>query len=119
MKTCPVMNDLARYQADYDHKQAYLDEIARRADDLIDSGDLDAIKEAMSAAELDSFTMNLRTFCRCSLDQSRDQAANEVRQILRSAAGRIAEAQFKKEMDQAAEENAMERHYLLMERCMA
>lgn len=117
--TCPVASSLVRYQAEYDRKQAYLDEIARRTDDLIESGDLDCIKDEMSMAELDSFATNLRTFCRCSLEPSRKQASDEVRQILKAAARRVAEAQYKKEMDDASEQIAVENYYRRMEMCQS
>lgn len=116
---CPIANSLARYEAEYDRQQAYLEEIARRADELIDSGDIDALVEVMTSLEADRFHKAIGVICKCNTTASREAAALEIRQLLNDAATRLAERKYKKEMDQAAEDNAMERHYRLMERCMA
>ena len=108
-----------RSNGDYNNRQIYLAEISRRADELIESGDLDLIKNEMSTLENEQFNLNLRTFCYCETDESRDLAAIEIRQLINEAARRIAVFTYQMEMDSLAESAAMDRHYRAMERCSA
>ena len=94
---CPIANSLARYEADYDRQQAYLEEISRRADELIDSGDLDALIEVMTALEADRFHKSIGVICKCNTKVSRETATLEIRHLLNMAATKLAERQYKQE----------------------
>ena len=116
---CPIANSLAAYEAEYDRQQAYLAEISRRADELIDSGDLDALVDVMTALEADRFHKAIAVICQCNTNVSREAATLEIRQLLNMAATKLAERQYKREMDAAAEAVAVQRFYDRMERCEA
>jgi len=97
----------------------YLEEITRRADVLIDGGDLDTIREAFSPQEWNSWQINMRVICRGKAEKSRQRAMNEVRELLRSGAFKAAQTAHRIEMAEAAKQDAITRHYHMMERCAA
>lgn len=115
----PVITDTARNAYEQDQREAYTAEIARRVNALIESGDLDLIKNEMTSNENRTFNMNLRVFCNPTTDLSRALAATEVRKVLNTAAERIAIWQCQEEMSAAAEAQAIERYYAQIERCAA
>lgn len=119
MNPCPVANSLARYESEYDSAQSYEDEIARRAAEIIDSGDLDAMIEQMTALEADRFHKSISVICQCATAQSREIASLEVRGLINASALRLAKKQYQEESDAAAESIAVERFYARMERCGA
>jgi hypothetical protein len=96
-----------------------INEITRRADALIDDGDLDAIREAFSAQEWNSWQINMRVICRGKADKSRERAMNEVRELIRAGAFKAAQEAYRKDMAEAAKQAAIARHYHMMERCAA
>lgn len=119
MNTCPIANSLLRYEAEYNRQQEYLEEISRRAAALIDSGDLDALVDTMTALEANRFHKAIAVICQCNTQASREAATLEVRELLNRAAKELAERQYRDEMAAAAEELAVERYYQQMERCGA
>lgn len=116
---CPIASSLARYEAEYDRQQAYLEEIGRRADELIDSGDLDALVEQMTALDADRLYKAIGVICKSNTKVSRETATLEIRQLLNAAATKLAKRQYQQEMDAAAEAIAVQRFYDRMERCGA
>ena len=98
---------------------AYLAEVNRRADALIDDGDLDAIRAAFNPQEWNSWQINMRVICRGKAEKSRERAMNDVRELLRSGAFKAAQAAYRVEMADAAKQEAITRHYYMMERCAA
>ena len=116
---CPIASSLARYEAEYDRQQAYNDEISRRANELIDSGDLDALVDEMTALEADRFHKAIAVICQCNTKASREAATLEIRALLNAAATKLAKRQYQQEMDAAAEAIDVQRFYDRMERCGA
>lgn len=114
---CPIANSLASYEAEYDRQQAYIDEISRRANELIDSCDLDALVEQMTVLEADRFCKSIAVICHCNTKTSREAATLEIRHLLNMAATNLATKQYQQEMDAAADGIAVERFYARMERC--
>lgn len=98
---------------------AYAEEISNRANALIDSGDLDALVEAMAALEADRFHKAIGVICRCNTKVSREAATLEIRHLINVAATRLAERQYMQQMNVAAENLAIERLYRQVERCGA
>lgn len=95
---------------------SYQEEISRRIDELIDSGDLDIIKNEMSNLENAQFNLNLRTLCSCQMGRSREQATAEISKLLHDASERVAIYQFNKEKGAALENIAVENYYRQIER---
>ena len=112
---CPIANSLARYEAEYDSQQAYFDEIARRANALIDSGDLDALVDEMTALEADRFHKAIAVICQCDTQLSRDTATEEVRQLINAAASKLARRQYQQEIREVVGALAIAHHYARME----
>lgn len=77
--------------------------IAQRADELIDSGDLDALVKQMTPLEADRFYKALSVICQANTRQSREQACMEIRHILLKAASILAEKQLREEERVAVE----------------
>ena len=116
MTYCQVSADTVRYYTDEDRRDAYQAEISRRAEALIDSGDLDALTGQMSALEADRFYKAIAVVCQCATRASRDFATLEIRHLLTQAATALAKRQYQQEMDAATEQLAMERFYRQCER---
>ena len=89
----------------------YVQEINRRADALIDDGDLDAIRDAFSPQEWNSWQINMRVICRGKAEKSRERATNEVRELIRSGAFKAAQSAYKAEMNDRAKQIALDRFY--------
>jgi len=89
----------------------YNAEIERRATELIDSGDLDAITAHMPPVELERYRHNLRVIVACRLTGSRNLAINEIRSLINAAARQCARVQYYSEMQLAAQKCALERFY--------
>lgn len=107
----PVLADAARNDREQAQREAYTAEIDRRVNELIESGDLDIIKNEMTSAENDMLNAGLRTFCNVATDLSRDIARSEICAVLRTAAQRVAVWQVQAESELAAEAAALDRHY--------
>jgi len=86
-------------------------EINRRAAELIDSGDLDAITAAMPAVDLERYRHNLRVIVACKLTSSRNLAIAEIRALINTAARQCARVQYYSEMQLAAQKCALDRFY--------
>jgi len=97
----------------------YLAEINRRADALIDGGDLDVILAALNHQEWNAWQINLRVIVRGKVERSRQRATDEVREIIRAGAFKAAQQAYQAEMNESAKQAAIARHYHLMERCAA
>ena len=89
----------------------YNAEIERRAAELIDSGDLDAITAHMQPVEFESYRHALRVMIACKLTSSRNMAIDEIRDLIDTAAMRCARAQYYAECQQAAQKLALDRFY--------
>lgn len=93
----------------------YMAEVSRLSEALIDDGDLDTIREAFTHQEWTAWQINMRVLVRGKVQKSRDQAANELRELLRAGAFRAAQKAYSAEMAAAARQAAVARHYRLME----
>ena len=89
----------------------YNAEIERRAADLIDGGDLDAIIVAMNHQEWNRWQINLRVIVNAKAERSRQRAADEIRELLRSASFRAAQDAYQADMRLAAQKCALDRFY--------
>jgi hypothetical protein len=93
------------------HQQEYIEEITGRANDLIDTGDLDLIVAEMSGLEWNKYHTNMRVLCRAKTDGSRRKAVEELRELINKAAYRISERQYQQEMNNRAKQIALARYY--------
>ena len=116
MTHCQVSSDTARYYAEQDRADAYQAEIERRAEAILDTGDIDQLLDAMTHQGRCAFQINLRVICGCRTSASSDRAAGEIRKLLNEAAARIAKVQYQEEMNARAEQLALERFYRHCER---
>jgi hypothetical protein len=89
----------------------YNAEIERRACDIIDSGDLDAITAQMTPIDLERYRHNLRVIVACRMTGSSELAAKEIRSLIKAAAKKCARVQYYSEMQIESQRLALERFY--------
>lgn len=107
MTFCPVANSVAAHLAELDRMDAYDMEIERRREAILDSLDIDTVRQYLTDGENLMLTIGFQEIIRPQSDRAAEKAAADVRKIIFEGATRQAKAEYRRACADGAEDAAV------------